>query len=69
MRVLVTGAAGYIGRAVVRELVNHGHNVVGLVRSDESARIVQQLGAKDFRGDIEDTSTLRSIATEEMEPD
>ena len=51
MRVFVTGANGWIGSATVAELVGAGHDVVGLVRSDEGAAVAGALGATVRRGD------------------
>jgi nucleoside-diphosphate-sugar epimerase len=62
MRVLVTGASGHIAAAVIPELVAHGHEVVGLARSDESAHAVAALGAEVLRGDLDDLAALRSAA-------
>ncbi len=62
MRIFVTGAAGYIGSAVVRELLGAGHQVVGLARSDKSAAIIKQAGADVHFGDIEDPDSLREAA-------
>jgi len=64
MRVLVTGASGWIGSAVVDELVAAGHDVVGLARSDSSAAIVAEKGATVLRGDLDDLDSLRRGAAE-----
>lgn len=59
MRVFVTGASGWIGSAVVDDLVAAGHDVVGLVRSDASAAFVEANGATTLRGDLDDLDSLR----------
>ncbi len=59
MKVFVTGASGFIGSAVVSELVGAGHHVVGLARSDDSARVVEATGAEVLRGDLDDHDSLR----------
>ncbi len=62
MRIFVTGASGWIGSSVVPELLSGGHRVVGLARSDASARAVADLGAEVLRGDLNDTDVLRAGA-------
>jgi nucleoside-diphosphate-sugar epimerase len=62
MRIFVTGASGWIGSAVVPELIRAGHQVLGLARSDASARAVADMGAEALRGDLTDTDVLRAGA-------
>lgn len=62
MRVFVTGASGWIGSALVPDLVSAGHEVVGLARSDNAAAAVAGLGAKVRRGSLDDLDGLRTAA-------
>ncbi|WP_426436089.1 SDR family oxidoreductase [Bradyrhizobium genosp. P] len=63
MCVFVTGASGFIGIPVVRELIASGHKVLGMVRSDEGAKSVTATGADVLRGSLEDIDSLRKGAT------
>lgn len=62
MRIFVTGASGWIGSAVLPELISAGHRVLGLARSDASAKAVADMGATVLRGDLTDIDVLRAGA-------
>ncbi|WP_042421265.1 SDR family oxidoreductase [Streptacidiphilus anmyonensis] len=62
MRVFITGASGWIGSAVTDELLAHGHEVVGLARSDESAAALEAKGAVAHRGTLDDPEGLAKAA-------
>jgi nucleoside-diphosphate-sugar epimerase len=58
MRIFVTGASGFIGSAIIRELIGAGHSVLGLARSDVSAASVAAAGAEVLRGSLDDVDSL-----------
>lgn len=63
MRVFLTGASGFIGSKIMKELLAAGHSVLGLARSEESAAAIKSNGGEVHRGSVDDTESLRKGAT------
>ena len=64
MKVFVTGASGFIGSAVVKDLLAAGHEVIGLARSDESAKAIHDSGAQVWKGSLDDLDSLKQGAAQ-----
>ena len=62
MRIFVTGATGFIGIPVAKELIAAGHKVLGMARSNEGAKSLEAIGVDVHRGSIEDLDSLRKGA-------
>ena len=63
MRVAITGATGVVGSAVLRHLVDEGHDVAALVRSDRAAMSVSRIGAQPVVGDLADADSLSALVS------
>jgi len=64
MKVFITGGSGYLGRATIRALVDAGHDVLALARSESAARTVTELGATTVQGELRDLDVLRAAAAQ-----
>jgi len=63
MRIFVTGASGFVGSAIVNELIKNGHQVLGLARSESSAEKINKAGAEVYQGDINDQASMGEAAS------
>jgi uncharacterized protein YbjT (DUF2867 family) len=64
MKILVTGATGFIGAAIARRLVEHSHTVLGLARSESAAARVKSAGLTPIRGDFAEPATLAGAVSQ-----
>jgi len=64
MKVFITGATGFVGTALTKELLSHGHAVLGLTRSEEGAKALAAAGAQPHRGSLQELDSLKSGATQ-----
>ena len=62
MRVFITGATGFIGTALSKELIAHGHRVLGMARSDEGAAALERAGVQVQRGSLEELESMKAGA-------
>lgn len=62
MKIFITGASGHIGSYVTKELIEAGHQVVGLARSDESEQKLKDMGAESIRGSLDDLGLIKDVA-------
>lgn len=67
MRIFITGGSGFVGASTIKRLRSDGHDIVALVRSDESAKRVQQSGAEPLRGDLADFAAGTPTWTAELQ--